>query len=157
VKRNCYISFCSCMVLFSWHPLHILYLMPCTCNFRLLGGPVWILLLYTLYPICHLFGPVRAVYLMELFFIYNFTAEHWCNQSRKWWGCFECGRFHWHENSRGLRKIWTCGESFQVIFVIIHVCKREHVCFYNTMWHPIQRMLTVFFFVWTVYSHMRKN
>jgi hypothetical protein len=64
---------------------------------------------------------IRNLCLRELSFIYNFTAECWYNQSRKQCGCFECRRFCWCENSWGVHKVWTWGESFQLFLVVIHV------------------------------------
>ena len=73
------------------------------------------------------------LHLTGLSFVYNFTAEHWYSESRKWYGCCEWGWFHLYEHWWGLcstrvfhNKSWIkgepCFEIFFVVVMVIHIC-----------------------------------
>lgn len=57
-------------------------------------------------------------------FVCDFTAEHWCSESRKRCGCWGQGGLHGHENWWGLQTIavvhkqdWIWGEHYFEVFV----------------------------------------
>ena len=79
------------------------------------------------------------IVLTDLTFISNFTAEHWYNESRRWYGCSEWGWSHLYEHWWGLcsirifhNKDWSRGEPcfdiFLIVVMIVHSCMYAFVC-----------------------------
>ena len=75
---------------------------------------------YVVFSMLHLTG---------ISFVYNFTAEYWYSESRKWYGCCEWGWSHWYEHWWGLcatrvfhNKSWIRGEPcFEIFFIVVMV------------------------------------
>ena len=92
-------------------------------------------------PVCGFGWPVSVVdafyaillmlHLTDLPFIFNVTAEHWCNESRKWYRCCEWGWSYWYEHWWGLcsirvfhNKRWIRGEPcFEIVFIVVLVVR----------------------------------
>jgi hypothetical protein len=87
--------------------------------------------------------------LTDLSFISNFTAEHWYNESTKWYEWSEWGWSHLYEYWWGLcsirifhNKEWSRGEPcFEIFFIVVMVvrsCVYVHSCVLHMRYYVVQ-------------------
>lgn len=109
--------------------------------------------LCTVSNIAYILEPQGMYYLTESSSVYNFTAEHWYNQSRKWCWYSEWGRAHWHGDWRGSHTItilctrgWAQGEPH--FFIGVHEFVSVFVFVFARRMITFQKVFFLFLFNW---------